>query len=75
MTSKKHYQAVARKINRRIQELRHGIDNFADPRSIMEYEAREEEVSAMAYGLASIFQDDNPNFDRARFLSACGVVS
>jgi hypothetical protein len=29
----------------------------------------------MAENMAIIFQDDNPNFNRARFLEACGVNS
>lgn len=28
----------------------------------------------VAYNLASIFANDNPRFDRARFLEACGVL-
>ena len=29
----------------------------------------------IAYDLADVFKRDNPNFDRARFLAACGVQS
>ena len=32
-------------------------------------------VNWIAEDMAHIFADDNPNFDRARFLAACGVKS
>ena len=73
MTSKKQYQAVAKMINDRVQEVRRKADNFADPHSIIECEVREEELTAVSVDLASIFQEDNPAFDRSRFLKACGV--
>ena len=33
------------------------------------------QLSRVIHATAYIFADDNPNFDRARFLTACGVNS
>lgn len=30
-------------------------------------------VSNLAYSLADYFKQDNPNFDRAKFIVACGL--
>ena len=32
-------------------------------------------LKQVSYGIAYIFAADNPNFDRSRFLIACGVES
>ena len=36
---------------------------------------RQATIDNVAKATADLFADDNPNFDRARFLTACGVNS
>lgn len=36
--------------------------------------ANENVLGHVAYNVAEILADDNPNFDRERFLAACGCV-
>jgi len=60
MTSKKHYVAIAREI----AELLKDLDGN---------NAATHAVGLLASRLACIFRDDNPAFDRGRFLQACGL--
>jgi hypothetical protein len=60
MTSKKHYVAIAREI----AELLKDLDGS---------NAAINAVALLASRLACVFKDDNPAFDRERFLRACGV--
>jgi hypothetical protein len=60
MTSKKHYVAVAREI----AELLKDLDGS---------NAAINAIALLASRLAYVFKDDNPAFDRERFLRACGV--
>jgi hypothetical protein len=60
MTSKKHYVAIAREI----AELRADLDGS---------NAGIAAIVQLASRLACIFKDDNPAFDRGRFLQACGI--
>jgi hypothetical protein len=59
MTSKKHYVAIAGEI----AELRKDLDGS---------NAGIAAIVQLASRLACIFTDDNPAFDRDRFLRACG---
>jgi hypothetical protein len=60
MTSKKHYVAIAREISELLKDLE-GSNVAINA------------ISLLASRLAYIFKDDNPAFDRDRFLRACGV--
>ena len=60
MTSKKHYIAIAREIAELLKDLEGS-------------NAAINAVALLASRLACIFKDDNPAFDRERFLQACGV--
>jgi hypothetical protein len=60
MMTRKHFIAVAALIK--------GLaDTTADPAQATDIAVRD-----VADGLADLFAKDNPNFDRARFLTACG---
>jgi len=58
--SKKDYVAVARAVDRNIED--EGNDDA--------YKAS----CRLAERLADVFAADNPRFDRAKFLAACGVA-
>jgi hypothetical protein len=62
--SRKHYEAIAADIKRRFKLI-------PDP------DGRDQELAGQLFGvandLADLFEADNPNFDRGRFLKACGV--
>lgn len=59
--TRKHFQAIA-------AVIRSHYENEADPNP-WRYTAH-----AIAADLASVFAADNPNFDRAKFLAACGFL-
>lgn len=61
MTSRKDYIAVA-------AAVRQAVDNTAchAPQAVPC-------VQDLAYRLAEVFTQDNPRFDRQRFLTACGL--
>lgn len=61
--SKKHYEAIARRIKAQLDEL-HPDMRAKDPRAFM--------LNNLACDLAFDFRQDNPRFDEARFLKACG---
>jgi hypothetical protein len=61
MTSKKHYVAIAREIAELLKDLEGS-------------NAAINAIALLASRLACIFKDDNPAFDRERFLRACGVT-
>ena len=60
MLSKKDYEAIAAEL-----AAAHEVDT--DKRAV-------DAVERIAEGLARYFADDNPRFNRARFLRACGVM-
>lgn len=60
MTTRKHYEAVARMIH-------------SERDDAQEQETRLV-VDRIASRMADIFGNDNPRFDRDRFLRACGTV-
>lgn len=57
--TKKHYEAIASDIARTRQAI-HSKDYYI--------------VDALAQALAITFMQDNPKFNRDRFLIACGVI-
>ena len=68
MSSKRDYEAMA--VLLRAQQMR--------AEALMQYSGAEANavmvtVRAVANGYAGIAERDNPRFDRARFLAACGV--
>lgn len=65
--TKKHYEMVARHIN---AEHTAYASSDIPPVSSAVFDAMRE----LSEYLAKEFAADNPNFDRAKFLRACGVV-
>lgn len=61
MLSKRHYVAIA-------EVVKNCLD---DP--YQADECSQTAIESVASALASYFAADNPRFDRARFLAACGV--
>lgn len=59
--TKKDYVLIAK-------VLKHGVDNHKAADSALEM------VEVLAGYLACEFKKENPRFDRARFLTACGVT-
>ena len=57
MLSRKHYKKIAN-----IIDITNGNANLGD-----------DATEILANNLADYFKEDNPNFDRSRFLEACGV--
>lgn len=57
--SRKDYVAIAA-----------AIKKFTD---IYDDEVSKEVVTGVSHNIANVFSDDNPRFDRSRFLQACGV--
>ena len=62
--SKKDYVVVAAAIN----EAAYTSKGLADA------ESRADELARVADMLSEVFAADNPRFDRAKFLAACGVA-
>jgi hypothetical protein len=61
MTSKKHYVAVAKMFAEAVGETAvYPVGHRAL-------------LGDIAHGLANIYQDENPRFDRERFMRACGL--
>ena len=63
--TKKHFEAIAAAIAQ--ANMLYGATQYgeqAPPRTVLE---------TVANNLATICAAENPNFDRARFLRACGV--
>lgn len=61
--SRKHFVMVAARIKRTLDETANGVNPAAE-RSVLTF---------LAWGLAQDFAAENPRFDRARFLKACGL--
>jgi hypothetical protein len=66
--SRKHYNAVA-------SVLSGQLTGPAPLTASWDVERQTERrvIENVARGLSNLFADDNPNFDRERFLAACGV--
>lgn len=79
--TKKQYEAIARDI--RVQMNNVECDLMLSTRNPVEAERHElrrkfnygaRQIEGLAYSLAATFAIENPRFDRARFLAACGVT-
>lgn len=60
MMNKRHYEAIA--------------NVLAEAQNVAVEAGETSMIRVVALGLAQQFAGDNPNFDRDRFLKACGVV-
>ena len=72
MMTKKNFEAVAATFATRANELTSARADFCSPAEAESIDSRLEELEHMAEFLAGTFGFDNPNFDRERFLLACG---
>jgi hypothetical protein len=61
VTSKKHYIAIAKEIAELLKDMEGS-------------NAAIHAIGLLASKLACIFKQDNPAFDRERFLRACGIA-
>ena len=61
--TRKHYVAIANILKKEYDDAMYRTENFSEPKLIQD----------VAENLADYFATDNGNFDRARFLEACGV--
>lgn len=68
--SKKHFEFIARTINEH-QPIVGGLDSET-PETLAYKAARRSTLVDVAHRLADLCQMENPNFDRTRFLRACG---
>lgn len=68
--TKKDYELIAQVIRDRFENSQL-LDrlNF----TVKEVEATEATITDLAYYMSSRLAQDNPNFDRKRFLEACGI--
>ncbi len=64
MLTKKYYEMIASAIAAEHAQRKHWGEHVHN-----------EAIESIALNLASAFAADNPKFDRARFLKACGVAS
>lgn len=67
--SRKHYEHIAAAIKRQVELIRIQV---ADSDSA---HIAEEIAEDLANDVANQFEADNPNFDRDRFLAACGFTT
>ena len=63
--TKKDYEAIAR-------EVKDALAQWPDGTSVLDVGARVA-TRTLTYRLCDVFAADNPRFDRARFLRACGI--
>lgn len=68
--SKKHYQALARMLHRIQPDLDSAQNQVAAERQLVRHGMWETVVFAIA---DDVLAQDNPRFDRARFLEACNT--
>lgn len=71
MTSKKDYEAIAKIMRTRLDRYRLNIKGRDEDIRHM-WQDRRYGAERVAVDLADYFAQDNPQFDRARFLAACG---
>lgn len=64
MFTKQHYKAIA--------EIIKGQKELADVFVAKQFVIQR--ISDIAAGLAGYFAEDNPRFDREKFLVACGLI-
>lgn len=72
--SKKHYIKVAGILNKRMEYVRGQQGREHDNEVIERFVGAENEIANIARDLAYYFGQENPAFDRDRFLQASGVV-
>ena len=72
--SKKHYIAVAEILNKRMEYVRGQQGCEHDNEVIERFVGAENEIANIARDLAGYFGQENPRFDRDRFLRAAGVI-
>ena len=71
--TKKHFEAMAEAVKARIEEAE-ALGRTAKTETQGGYSLGMKHASRqIAYDLATVAQASNPNFDRSRFLRACGV--
>lgn len=68
--SKQHYVAIARHID--AQRVKAVVEYNAKEMTMASYSVLNNALFAIASGMAADFYNDNPRFDRERFLAACG---
>jgi len=68
--TKKHYEAIAGAIKTEKDSCEFTGEHFST--EYISKEAARGALISIAYSLSTIFANDNPNFNRARFLTACG---
>ena len=67
--TKKHFISIAKIIKEQLEN-----EQLANPLVSQDIkDGAEIAVSCIAESLADYFQDENPAFDRSRFLAACGI--
>lgn len=66
--SKKHFIAIAEKINRRVAAVTNSEHMNGDERA-----ASLNTLSGLANDLADVASECNDRFDRSRFMAACGI--
>ena len=59
--TRRHYKAIAAILN-------NALDNIEETSAVPE-------VTELAHALADYFKTENANFDRTRFLEACGITN
>lgn len=65
MFTRKHYAAMADLVSSRVKQMsveRHPCQSYA-----------QRSIAQMAQEMADYFAKDNPKFNRAKFLEACGL--
>lgn len=67
--SKKDYVAVAAAMKTEVDSIKQCLDSGAK-----EWYSAKVAMASVARDLAARFEADNPRFDRAKFLAACGVA-
>ena len=67
MLSKKYYKAIAEIIKK------NRVESYDSWLEYEEQRTRELGINVIAEDLAQMFIEDNPHFDRERFLKACGI--
>ncbi len=72
--TKKDYELIARSFNRaRLDQLEFMADIEQDDEALEQEKAIKLTREYLAIDLAHQFSQDNPRFDRKRFLTACGI--
>lgn len=75
--TKKHYVAVAHILRIRLDEMRTSYKTLSAQDARSGLASRQygycEACESVAHALADYFQTENKQFDRARFLNACGI--